>query len=162
VSQKSQVLVVNETGRQQSECCLANEDCSGPLQRDHVAYYSVTQPDVFQLLCRYHNITEVMELRFFVAKRVVGGRLPGRVRIRLNGWHIRHRLHPDFKRRIHKLSERYPLSDKFIPGQGQMSADKALAEGRKIPFVWKPYLRDANILGFWLRFDGQKRAKLVR
>jgi hypothetical protein len=55
-------------------CCLANEDCSGPLQRDHVGYNSITQQDVFQCLCRYHNIMEARELDFFVVNRVLGGR----------------------------------------------------------------------------------------
>jgi hypothetical protein len=142
--------------RSQPVCRLANEDCSGPLQRDHVGYSSVTQQDVFQWFCRYHNCTEARELRFFVANRVLGGRpLTGKVRIKLNEWHVRHRLHPRLKRRIHRLSEQHPLPQEFVPGQGQKLADRAVAEGRAIKFRWKPDLCEGKILGFWIAFEGQ-------
>jgi hypothetical protein len=138
----------------QRVCRLKNEDCSGPLQRDHVGYSSVMQQEVFQWLCYYHNCMEARELRFFVANKVLSGRpLPGRVRITLNEWHIRHGLHPKLKRRIHKLSEEHPLPEKFIPGQGQKLADKAIAEGRFIKFKWRPYLRNGRILGFRIQFE---------
>lgn len=158
----SKLPVAKEEQRPQPVCCLANEDCSGPLQRDHARYSSITQDDLTQWLCRYHNCTEARELRFFVANRVLDGRpLPGPVRIKLNKWHIRHRLHQKFKRRIHKLSEKYPMPDKFVPGQGQRLADKAVAEGRTIKFRLKPYLYEEQILGFWITFEGRK-PKLVR
>jgi hypothetical protein len=140
---------------------LKNKDCSGPLQRDHIGYSSVTQEEVFQWLCDYHNCTEARELRFFVAHEVLGGRLPGSVRIKLNNWHIRYRLHPKFKRRIHKLSEEHPLPEKFIPGQGQKLADEAIAEGRSIKVKWMPDLLDGKIIGFWIQFKDSE-AKLVR
>jgi hypothetical protein len=104
---------------------------------------------------------EARELRFFVAHEVLGRRLPGPVRIILNEWHVRYRLHPKFKKRIHKLSEEHPLPAKFVPGQGQKLADKAIAEGRSIKFRWKPELLDGTIIGFRVRFeDGE--AKQVR
>jgi len=143
-------------------CRLKNKDCSGPLQRDHVGYSSVMQQEVFQWLCYYHNCMEARELRFFVANKVLNGRpLPGRVRIALNEWHLCYRLHPKFKKRIHKLSEEHPLPEKFIPGQGQKLADKAIAEGRSIKFKWRPYLRNGQILGFRIQF-GDGEARLVR
>ena len=162
MSRPSKLAAAGESGKPQPVCRLANEDCSGPLQRDHVGYSSITQQDVFQWLCRYHNCTEARELRFFVANRVLGGRpLPGPARIKLNEWHIRHRLHPKFKRRIHKLSEEHPLPQKFVPGQGQRLADRAVAEGRIIRFRWKPNLCEGKILGFWITSEGHK-PKLVR
>jgi hypothetical protein len=162
VSHPSKLPAAEESGKPQLVCRLANEDCSGPLQRDHVGYSSITQQDVFQSLCRYHNCTEARELRFFVANRVLGGSpLPGPVRIKLNEWHVRYRLHPEFKRRIHKLSEEHPLPQKFVPGQGQRLADRAVAEGRVIRFRWKPNLCDGKILGFWIASEGHKPS-LVR
>jgi hypothetical protein len=150
------------TGDLPAVCCLKNEDCSGPLQRDHVGYSSVTQQEVFQWLCLYHNCVEARELRFYVANAVLGGKpLPGPVRIRLNEWHIRYGVHPQLKARIHELSQEHPLPEKFLPGQGQKRADQAVAEGRAIKFRWKPDLRDGKILGFWVQFDGQE-PKLVR
>jgi hypothetical protein len=143
-------------------CRLKNEDCSGPLQRDHIGYDSVTQEEILQWLCRYHNCTEAREFRFFVANQVLGGRpLTGPIRIRLNEWHILHGLHPKFKRRIHKLSQENPLPEKFIPGEGQQIADKAVAEGRSIKLQLKPDLHDGKIIGFWVRFAGEE-PKLVR
>lgn len=153
----SRLPAEEEPEKPQPACCLENEDCSGPLQRDHVGYSSITQQEVVQWLCRYHNCTEAQELRFFVANQVLGGRpLPGPVRIKLNEWHIRHRLHPEFKRRIHQLAEEHPLPERFIPGQGQRLADKAVAEGRVIRFRWKPDLCDGKIIGFLVAFEGQK------
>jgi len=146
----------------QPVCRLANEDCSGRLQRDHIGYSSVLQQEVFQWLCYYHNCMEARELRFFVANQVLGGKpLPGPVRIKLNEWHVLYRLHPKFKARIHKLSEEHPLPKKFIPGQGQRIADKAVAEGKAIKFRWEPDLKDGKILGFWIALEGQE-PKLVR
>jgi len=117
---------------------------------------------VYQYLCRYHNCTEARELRFFVANQVLGGRpLPGPVRVKLNEWHIRFRLYPKFKKRIHILSEEHPLPERFVPGQGQRAADKALAEGRTRKFRWKPDLLDGKLCGFWVVFDGEE-PKLFR
>jgi hypothetical protein len=105
---------------------------------------------------------EARELRFFVAIQVLGGKsLSGPIRIKLNEWHIRYRLHPDFNKRIHELSEEHPLPKNFVPGQGQRHADRAIAEGRIIRFTWKPDLRDGKLYGFWVRFEGQEQ-KLVR
>jgi hypothetical protein len=162
VSHTSKLSAAEESGRPQAVCRLANEDCSGPLQFAHVGYSSITHHDVFQWLCRYHNCMEARELRFFVANRVLGGRpLPGRVRINLNEWHVRHQLHAKFKRRIHRLSEENPLPQNFVPGKGQRVADRAVAEGRTIKFRWKPDLIDGKLLGFWIAFEGHK-PKLVR
>ena len=158
----SKLPVTKAPGSPQPVCCLADEDCSGPLQRDHVGYHSATEQDVFQWLCRYHNCTEARGLRFFVANQVLGGRpLPGQVRIRLNEWHIRFRLLPDFKKWIHILSEEHPLPERFVPGQGQRAADKAVAEGRTRKFQWKPDLCDGKLIGFLVRFEGQE-PKLIR
>jgi len=149
--------VVKEEGNPQSVCRLKNDDCSGPLQRDHVGYNSITQQEVIQWLCYYHNCMEARELRFFVANRVLGGRsLPGPVRIKLNEWHVRYGLHSRFKMRIHKLSDEHPLPEKFTPGRGQKLADKAIAEGRSTKFGWKPYLRGEKISGFWVLFEGRE------
>jgi hypothetical protein len=105
---------------------------------------------------------EARELRFFVAKTVLGGRaLTGPVRIKLNEWHIRYGLHPRLKSRIRKLSQEYPLPEKFLPGQGQKRTDQAVAEGRSIRLKLKPDLRAGKILGFWVQFEAEKR-KLVR
>ncbi len=146
-----------ETGNLPPICRLKNEDCAGPLQRDHVGYNSVTQQEVFQWLCRYHNCMEARQLRFFVAKAVLGGRaLTGPVRIKLNGWHVLYGLHPKLKRRIREHSQECPLPEKFLPGQGQKRADQAVAEGRSIKVKLKPDLRDGTILGFWVQFEGQK------
>lgn len=139
------------------KCALENEDCRGPLQRDHVGYDSVTQQAVFQVLCYYHNCVEARELRFFVAREVLERRpLPGPVRIRLNEWHLKHQLHPRLKDRIHRLSEENPLPKKFTPGDGQKRADLAIAEGRSIKFGLKPELLDGHIVGFWVRFEGRE------
>lgn len=160
--QSSKSQPVQETRIPRPVCSLASEDCFGPLQRDHVGYHSVTHEDVYQWLCRYHNCTEARELRFFVANQVLGGKpLPGPVRIKLNHWHIRFRLHPEFKNRIHILSEEHPLPGRFVSGQGQRAADKAVAEGRTRKFRWKPDLCDGRLSGFWVRFEGQE-PKLIR
>lgn len=162
MSPPAKLPVTEGPGNAQPVCCLANEDCAGRLQRDHIGYSSVTQQEVFQWLCYYHNCMEARELRFFVASQVLGGKpLPGPVRIKLNMWHVQHRLHPKLKKRIHKLSEEHPLPKRFIPGQGQKLADNAVAEGRTIKFRWKPDLCSGKILGFWVAFEGQK-PKLVR
>ena len=138
-------------------CSLKNEDCSGPLQRDHVGYSSITQQEVTQQLCYYHNCVEARQLRFFVASKVLSGRpLPGPVRIRLNEWHIQYGLHPEFKSRIRELSEDNPLPEKFVPGRGQTLADKAIAEGRSTKFNWSPELRDGKIVGFWIAISGSE------
>lgn len=153
--------MTEETKTREPICRLKNEDCSGPLQRDHVGYDSIAQQAVFQWLCRYHNCTEARELRFFVANRVLGKRpLTGPIRIRLNEWHVRYGLHVRLKRRIHKLSQKHPLSDKFIPGQGQKLADKAVAEGPSIRFRMKPDLYEGKILGFWIQFEGCKPKRI--
>lgn len=145
------------TENPQPVCRLKNEDCSGPLQRDHVGYDSITQQAVFQWLCRYHNCMEARELRFFVANRVLDRRpLTGPLRIKINEWHVRHGLHPKLKTRIRRLSREHPLSEEFIPGQGQQLADKAVAEGRVIRFRLKPDLCEGKILGFWIQFEGRK------
>ncbi len=144
-----------ETEIREPVCRLKNGDCSGPLQRDHVGYDSVTQQAVFQWLCRYHNCTEARELRFFVANRVLDQRpLTGPLRIKLNEWHVLYGLHARFKKRIHRLSQKYPLSEGFVPGQGQKLADKTVAEGRSIKFRLKPDLYEGKILGFWVQFEG--------
>jgi len=143
-------------------CRLKNEDCSGPLQRDHVGYNSITQQEVVQWLCRYHNCVEARALRFFVAKAVLGGSaLTGPVRIRLNDWHVRYGLHPQLRARIHGLSEEYPLPKKFHPGEGQKRADQAVAEGRSVRFRWKPDICEKRIIGFWVQFGGQE-PKLIQ
>lgn len=145
-----------------SACCLRNEDCAGPLERDHVGYNSITQREVIQTLCHYHNCFEARELRFFVANAVLGGRaLTGPVRIKLNEWHVRYGLHPRLKKRIRKLSQENPLPESFLAGQGQKRADQAVAERRSVKLALKPDLRDKKILGFWVRFEGQK-LKLIR
>ena len=157
----TRLSVAKETENPQPVCRLTNEDCSGPLQRDHVGYNSITQQAVFQWLCRYHNCTEARELRFFVANRVLCQKpLTGPLRIKLNEWHVRHGLHAKFKRRIHKLSQKHPLSERFIPGQGQKLADKAVAEGRSIKFRLKPDLYEGKILGFWVQFEGCKPKRI--
>lgn len=143
-------------------CAMTNEDCSGPLERDHVGYNSITHEEVIQVLCHYHNCWEARELRFFVAKQVLGGRaLPGRLRLRLNEWHIRHGLHPEFKTRIHALSQANPLPEGFVPGQGQQRSDKAIAKGKSVKFRIEPYLCDGKILGFRFALGGDK-LKLVK
>jgi len=157
VNRLSKLPAEEGPGKSQPVCRLQNEDCSGPLQRDHVGYSSITQQEVIQWLCRYHNCTEAQELRFFVANQVLGGRpLTGRIRIKLNEWHIRYRLHPEFRTRIHQLSQEHPLPQKFIAGQGQRLADKGVAEGRVVKFRWKPDLCDEKIIGFVVAFEGQK------
>jgi hypothetical protein len=157
VNRLSKLSAEEEPEKSQPVCRLQNEDCSGPLERDHVGYSSITQQDVVQSLCHYHNCWEARELRFFVANQVLGGKsLPGPVRIKLNEWHIRYRLHPEFKGRIHQLSQEHPLPQKFIPGQGQRLADKGVAEGRVVKFRWKPDLCDGRIIGFVVAFEGQK------
>jgi hypothetical protein len=136
-------------------CALQNGDCRGSLQSDHIGYNSVTQRELFQYLCAYHNCTEARELRFFVANQVLGGRpLSGPVRIRLNEWHIRYGLHPKLKIRIHEVSEKNPLPTKFVPGQGQKYADKQIAEGRCFRFRWKAELAKGKLIGFWIQFEG--------
>ena len=143
-------------------CSLADKDCSGPLQRDHIGYHSVTHQDVFQWLYRYHNRSETRGLWFFVANQVLGGRpLPGQVRIRLNEWHIRFHLHPEFKKRIYILSEENPFPEKFIPGWGQQAVDKAVSEDRIRMFRWKPGLCEGRLIGFWVQLEGE-RLKQVR
>lgn len=162
MSHPSKLPASEEPGRPQPVCRLANEDCAGRMQRDHIGYNSVTQQEVFQWLCYYHNCMEARELRFFVANKVLGGSpLPGPVRIKLNEWHVRYGLHPKLKVRIHKLSEEHPLPQKFVPGQGQRLADKAVAEGQAVKFRWKPDIDDGKIVGFWIAIEGQK-PKLVR
>jgi hypothetical protein len=105
---------------------------------------------------------EARELRFFVANQVLSGRpLPGKVRIVLNEWHVQYRLHPEFKTRIHELSEEHPLPAKFVPGEGQRHADKEIAEGRVIRFQWKPELKGGKLTGFRVQFEGGE-SKLVR
>jgi hypothetical protein len=70
-------------------CAMRNEDCSGPLERDHVGYNSATHSEVIQTLCHYHNCWEAREYRFFVANQVLGGRaLPAALRFQLNEWHV--------------------------------------------------------------------------
>jgi hypothetical protein len=143
-------------------CAMRNEDCSGSLERDHVGYNSVTHEEVIQTLCHYHNCGEAREYRFFVANQVLGGRaLPGPLRLRLNEWHVRHGLHPKFKIRIHALAEANPLPEGFVPGQGQVRADKAIAEGRSVKFRIAPYLYNGKILGFRFALTGDK-PKLVK
>lgn len=145
-------------------CVLKNEDCSGVLQRDHVVYGSVTQQELVQWLCRYHNCVEARELRLFVAKEVLGGiKLAGPLRISLNEWHVRYGLHPKLKRRIHELSEEIPLPEKFLPGQGQQQADQAsqvISEERSVKLTLTPAFSNKKIVGFWVK-QGRKR-KLVQ
>jgi hypothetical protein len=144
------------------QCALRNEDCSGPLEGDHVGYNSSTQKAVIQQLCRYHNRCEARWYRFFVAHEVFGGRpIPGKLRISLNEWHISHGIHPEFKERIREISEANPLPEDFIPGEGQRQADKAVDEGRSIKIDLMPNLRDGKIMGFLLALPGE-RHKLIR
>jgi hypothetical protein len=153
----SRLPAEGEREKSQPVCRLKNEDCSGHLERDHVGYSSITQQDVVQWLCHYHNCWEARDLRFFVANQVLGGRpLTGQIRIRLNVWHLRYRLHPEFKRRIHQLSQEHPLPEKFVPGQGQKFADREVAEGRSFKLRLRPDLCDGKILGFWITFEGHE------
>jgi hypothetical protein len=43
MSHPSKLPPTEESGKPQPVCCLANEDCSGPLQRDHVGYGSIKE-----------------------------------------------------------------------------------------------------------------------
>lgn len=144
------------------KCALRNEDCSGPLEGDHVSYNSATQKVVIQQLCRYHNRCEARWYRFFVAHKVLGGSpISGKLRIKINGWHINHGLHPEFKKRIREVAEADPLREDFIPGQGQRQADKAIDAGRCIKIELMPNLREDKIMGFLSKRPGEGW-KLIR
>jgi hypothetical protein len=155
--------MVTFRGETRRACALWNEDCSGPIEKDHIAYNKFGHGEIFQYLCHYHNCTEARELRFFMANQVLRGTaLPGPLRIELNKWHLRYGLHPEFKKRIHEVSEANPLPEGFVPGRGQRLADEGIAKGRGFKFSLQPFLRDGKILGFRFKSKAYKKADWIR